>query len=319
MRDVVAEMWFSLCVTSIAEPLVNYLRQLEAQGQTHVNVDDDARLLLREFYKRAAGQSSQPQRSASPAPSQALTQAPSPISPQGPSPASPVSPALAEEVAVPQHQASLVLSGGTAEEKLASLKLQAADWAPAKALGGLRQTMVFSTGNPSADIMLVGEAPGFDEERLGEPFAGKAGQKLDAILRAMGTARKDVYISNLVKFRPKMPNQTTSNRKLTRDEIDVWLPFIKEEVKVVQPKAIICLGGATAQAMLGVDGSVRELRGKFHDYEGVPLRVTYHPSYILNDEATSEKRMLWLDMLSVMELLGMPISDKQRGYFAKKD
>ena len=310
-------MWFSLCVTSIAEPLVNYLRQLEAQGKTHVNVDDDARLLLREFYKRAAGRPSQPQRSASPTPAQAPS--PTPTSPQGPTAQPLASSALATEAAVPQNQASLVLSGGTVEEKVASLKLQAADWAPAKALGGLRQTMVFSTGNLGADIMLVGEAPGFDEERLGEPFAGKAGQKLDAILRAMGTERKDVYISNLVKFRAKMPNQTTTNRKLTRDEIDVWLPFIKEEVKIVQPKAIICLGGATAQAMLGVTGAVRELRGEFHHYEGVPLRVTYHPSYILNDEATSEKRMLWLDMLSVMELLGMPISDKQRGYFAKKD
>ena len=314
MRDVVVEMWFSLCVTSIAEPLVNYLRQLEAQGKTHVNVDDDARLLLREFYKRALGRPSQPASPQSPTQPQVQVQ----VATQA------VSPRLAEvaevaEVAVaPQEEACLVVGGGTKEEKLVSLKQQAADWAPAKALGGLRQTMVFSTGNLNADIMLVGEAPGFDEERVGEPFSGKAGQKLDAILKAMGTERKNVYISNIVKFRPKMPNQTTSNRKLTRDEVDVWLPFIHEEVKMVAPKVILCLGGATAQVMLGVDGSVSELRGEFHRYEDVPLRVTYHPSYILNDEATLEKRMLWLDMLSVMELLGMPISDKQRGYFAKQ-
>ncbi len=314
MRDVVGEMWFSLRVTSIAEPLVRYLRQLEAQGKTHVNVDDDARVMLREFYMRAMGRPSQPASPQSPTQPQAQGQVATREVSSGLVEATEVSKAAAD----PQEQACLVVTGGTKEEKLVSLKQQAADWAPAKALGGLRQTMVFSTGNLNADIMLVGEAPGFDEERVGEPFSGKAGQKLDAILKAMGTERKNVYISNIVKFRPKMPNQTTSNRKLTRDEIDVWLPFVKEEVKMVAPKVIVCLGGATAQAMLGVDGSVRELRGEFHRYEDVPLRVTYHPSYILNDEATPEKRMLWLDMLSVMEQLGMPISDKQRGYFAKQ-
>lgn len=294
-------------MTSIADPLVNYLRQLEAQGKTHVNVDDDARLLLREFYMRAMGRPSQPSSPQPQAQAQVATQAVSSGSVE-----------VAEVAPAPEEQACLVVAGDTKEEKLASLKQQAADWAPAKALGELRQTMVFSTGNLNADIMLVGEAPGFDEERVGEPFSGKAGQKLDAILKAMGTERKNVYISNIVKFRPKMPNQTTSNRKLTRDEVDVWLPFIQEEVKMVAPKVILCLGGATAQAMLGVDDSVRELRGEFHRYESVPLRVTFHPSYILNDEATPEKRMLWLDMLSIMEQLDMPISDKQRGYFAKQ-
>jgi len=305
MRDVLAEIWFSSYVTLLADPLIDYLLQLKAQGQTHVNVDDDARLLLREFYKRALGhpQSANPATVAAPAqPTQAYQ------------------PQASSEAQAPAQPASvgLVISGATEEEKLAGLKQQATNWAPAKALGGLRETMVFSAGNPRADMMLVGEAPGFDEERLLEPFAGKAGQKLDAILRAMGTSRKDVYISNIVKFRPQMPNQTTSNRKLTRKEINVWLPFIQAEVNIVLPKVIIALGGAAAQAMIGVESSVSDLRGEFHRYEGVPVRVTYHPSYILNDEATPEKRMLWLDMLSVMELLALPISDQQRGYFASK-
>lgn len=292
-------------MTLLADPLIDYLRQLEAQGQTHVKVDDDARLLLREFYKRALGHAASPSPTIVPAPVQPKQV----MQPQTPSEApAPVEPA----------PTGLVISGATEEEKLAGLKEQATNWAPAKALGGLRETMVFSAGNPRADIMLVGEAPGFDEERLLEPFSGKAGQKLDAILRAMGTSRKDVYISNIVKFRPQMPNQTTSNRKLTRKEVNVWLPFIQAEVNVVLPKVIIALGGAAAQAMIGVESSVSELRGEFHRYEGVPVRVTYHPSYILNNEATPEKRMLWLDMLSVMGLLGLPVSDQQRGYFAPK-
>jgi len=306
MRDVGAEIWFSSSVSMTAEPLIQYLRQLQAQGKTHVKVDDDARLLLRKFYSRAMGR-----------PVSTLTRVT--VSPPAHQRSSKfVVPQVQEPAPIQNVPAQVQVSGTTEEEKLSHLKQQAKDWAPAKAVGGLRDTMVFSSGNPRAEIMLVGEAPGFDEERLLEPFSGKAGQKLDAILRAMGTDRKAVYLSNIVKFRPKMANQTTSNRKPTKKELSVWLPFIREEVKIVAPKVIIALGGTSAQALLGLETSVGEMRGEFHQYEGRPLRVTYHPSYVLNDEATPEKRMLWLDMLSVMERLNMPISEKQRGYFAKQ-
>jgi len=306
-------MWFASCVTLQADPLIDYLRQLEAQGQTYVNVDDDARLLLREFYRRAQGR---PAPVATPAPARVVAPAVTlaAVVPSDP----PVQESASSVVSAPQAQVGVVASGGSQDEKIASLKSQATNWPAAQAVGSFRQTMVFSTGNTQADIMLVGEAPGFDEERLGEPFVGKAGQKLDAILKAMGTAREQVYISNIVKFRPKMPNQTTSNRKPTADELSVWLPFIREEVKVVAPKVIVVLGGTAAQALLGGTKPVGEMRGEFHQYEGVDLRVTYHPSYILDEGTTPEKRMLWEDMLSVMELLGMPISEKQRGYFSKK-
>jgi len=310
VREVRAEIWFSSGVTLPAQPLIDYLRQLEAQGQTYVNVDDDARLLLREFYRRA--------RSGAQGGAQSRSQG-------GVKVASPATPAVSQSaqlssrvVASNPKSGGVVVGSGNEDEKIASLKQQAANWAPAKTTGSFRETLVFSAGNARADLMLVGDAPGFDEERLGEPFVGKAGQKLDAILKAMGTARDQVYISNIVKFRPKMPNQTTNNRKPTAEELSVWLPFIREEVKVVAPKVIIALGKTAAQALLGVDKPVEEMRGQFFKYEGVDLRVTYHPSYILNEGATPEKRMLWLDMLSVMERLQMPISEKQRGYFAKK-
>jgi DNA polymerase len=312
MRDVLVEIWFASCVTLRAQPLIDYLRQLQAQGETHVNVDDDARVFLREFYKRAMGRSthSVPQRSQPVASNQQceVTEVPA-RSAEGSA-----QPSASDNAGA----TALSVEGGKVEEKLASLKQQAVDWAPAKSLGSFRQTLVFSTGNPRADIMLIGEAPGFDEERLREPFVGKAGQKLDAILKAMGTERAQVYISNIVKFRPSMPNQTTSNRKPTAAELSAWLPFIREEVKMVAPKVIVALGGTAAQALLESQQSVGEMRGEFHRYEGVPLRVTYHPSYILTEGQTPEKRMLWEDMLSVMELLGMPISEKQRGYFRKK-
>ena len=290
-----------------AEPLIQYLRQLEAKGETHVSVDDEARLILREFYKRAmhGGKS----------PSQPQVE----VAPQAqPAAASPVAPTEVPEEQSGPVATELVASGSTAEEKIDSLKKQAETWKPARSLGSLRKTMVFSTGNVQADIMLVGEAPGYDEERLHEPFVGKAGQKLNEILRAMGIERKEVYISNIVKFRPAMPNQTTNNRKPTKEEMDSCMPFILEEIGIVQPKVIVALGGTAAQALLAREQSVARMRGSFHDYQGIPLRVTYHPSYILHNGATSEKRKLWEDMLEVMKLLEMPISDKQQGYFLPK-
>ncbi len=286
-----------------AEPLVSYLRQLEAKGQTHVSVDDDARLILREFYMRAKG--GQPAAVEQKTVSQPVSKEETKL------------PEAVVESAAPAESA-LTVSGGTAREKIDSLRQQAEKWKPARGLGSLRQTMVFSTGDPEADIMLVGEAPGFDEERLHEPFVGKAGQKLDDILRAMGVGRKQCYISNIVKFRPAMPNQTTNNRKPTKEEMAACMPFIEQEVKIVQPKVIIALGGTAAHALLDCDLAVARMRGSFHEYQGIPLRVTYHPSYILHNEATSEKRKLWEDMLEVMGLLGMPVSDKQKSYFLPK-
>lgn len=287
-----------------AAPLIDYLRELEASGQKYVNVDDDARKILREFYMRAHSGNRKNVKGEVPArPAEQVSEVP-------------VKQAQAPEAekVIPVSD-TLAAKGSNAAERIDSIKRQVSKWPAVQALDSLRRTMVFSVGNPEADIMLVGEAPGYDEERLREPFVGKAGQKLNGILKAMGVERKDVYLSNIVKFRPAMPNQTTNNRKPTREEMDACLPFIREEIKVVAPKVIIALGGTAAQALLDCDDSVASMRGKFHEYAGIALRVTYHPSYILHNEATSEKRKLWEDMLAVMDLLQMPVSDKQRGFF----
>ncbi|NNC89461.1 MAG: uracil-DNA glycosylase, partial [Akkermansiaceae bacterium] len=210
----------------------------------------------------------------------------------------------------------LVATGTTREDQLASLRARAETWEAARSLGTLRDTMVFATGSPEADLMLVGEAPGFEEERRREPFVGKAGQKLDQILKAMGLDRGGVYISNICKFRPAMKGQTTNNRKPTREEMDACLPFVRAEIGIVQPKCIVALGATAAQGLLESSEGVGRLRGSWHTFENIPLRVTYHPSYLLhNDTAKEEKRKVWEDMLTVMEKLGMPVSEKQRGFF----
>jgi uracil-DNA glycosylase family 4 len=167
--------------------------------------------------------------------------------------------------------------------------------------------------------MFVGEAPGYHEEQQREPFVGAAGQKLNDILKAMGLSRADVYISNIVKFRPATPGQTTNNRKPTLEEMASCISFIRAEVEIVKPRCIVALGGTAAEGLLGLTGSVGAMRGKWHEFGEIPVRVTYHPAYLLhNNSGSQDKRRVWEDMLDVMEKLGLPISDKQRGYFLTK-
>ncbi len=222
----------------------------------------------------------------------------------------------------PKRAAGLIqVEGSTLEEKLAALRALAEAWEPARSMKSLRQTMVFAVGDPRASLMLVGEAPGAEEEKLREPFVGPAGQKLTAILKAMGLERSQVYISNICKFRPAMENQGNGNRKPEPEEMKACLPFVLTEIDLIRPKVIVALG-ATAADGLGIPGSVGSLRGRFHSTSGIPTMVTYHPSYILREEKTGDgiraKRAVWEDMLKVMEKLGLPVSEKQRGFFQAK-
>ena len=209
----------------------------------------------------------------------------------------------------------LTPEGVTKEEKLAWLREKASNWEPAKRLDSLRDTMVFAVGNPEASIVFVGEAPGGEEERLEEPFVGPAGQLLTKMIGAMGVAREEVYISNIVKFRPALPNQGESNRKPTTEEMASCVCFVRAEIAVIQPKAIVALGASAAEGLLGLQGAVSRIRSQFHDFDGIPAMVTYHPSYLLRNKQLSERRKVWEDMLMVMEKVNLPISEKQRGFF----
>ena len=268
--------------------LIDYLRQMERQGLTHIPIDEEAREILRGFFRRSKPRPGQVQAAAAP--------------PAAPAPVTKVSP-----------------TGETRAEQLASLREQAATWPPARSLNTLRDTMVFAVGNPEAQIVFVGEAPGYEEERRREPIVGKAGEKFNAILTAMGMSREEVYISNICKFRPSLRNQTTNNRKPTREEMSACLPFLRAEIGIVRPKCIVALGATAAEGLLDSTETVGRMRGSWHEFEGIPLRVTSHPSYLLHtDAALPEKRKVWEDMLCVMELLGLSISEKQRRYFAKR-
>ena len=265
-------------------------------------LDEDGRDALRELFQRSREENMLRKPVAQ---AQAGTAAELSVDETAPEPA--VVPAVSSE------------EGGSREQRLAALRKQAENWQPAKQLGTLRDTMVFSTGNPEARLMLVGEAPGYQEEREREPFVGPAGRKLNDILKAMGISRDEVYISNIVKFRPATPNQTTNNRKPSPEEMASCMPFVRAEIEIVKPECIVALGGTAAEGLLGLSGTVSSMRGTWHDFEGTPVRVSYHPSYLLQSGASStSKRSVWEDMLTVMEKMGLPISEKQRGFFLPK-
>ena len=184
-------------------------------------------------------------------------------------------------------------------------------------LASSRKNVVFGVGNIDAQLMFVGEAPGADEDEQGEPFVGKAGQLLTKIIQTMGLQRGDVYIANILKCRPDTPGQSAGNRKPTPEEMQTCIPYLHEQIDLIRPKVLVALGGTAVEGLLGKTAGITRLRGNWQTYRGIPLMPTYHPAYLLRNQALSEKRRVWEDMLQVMEKLGMPVSEKQRGFFLK--
>ena len=188
----------------------------------------------------------------------------------------------------------------------------------------LGKKIVLGVGSLDAKIMFVGEAPGAEEEVQGEPFVGPAGQLLTKMIGGMGLKRGDVYIGNIMNWRPQMPTsagvEQIGNRPPSTDEMAFCLPFLRAQIEIVNPELIVALGSTAAQGLLGADSfkTLGEIRGRWKQFAGKPVMVTYHPSYILRNASNRSKRMVWEDLLLVMERAGMPISDKQRGYYLDK-
>ncbi|MEP6698625.1 MAG: uracil-DNA glycosylase [Verrucomicrobiota bacterium] len=198
---------------------------------------------------------------------------------------------------------------------LASIRARVAVCTKCPHLARTRTQTVFGVGDPEAELMFIGEAPGADEDALGEPFVGRAGELLTKIITAMGFRRDQVYIANILKCRPDMPPGTPGNRPPTPTEMQTCLPYLAEQIAIIQPRVLVALGTTAAEGLLGTRGAMRDLRGKWHSYEETPLMITYHPAYLLRNQAPSEKRKVWEDMLQVLERLGHPITAKQQNYF----
>ncbi len=173
--------------------------------------------------------------------------------------------------------------------------------------GATRKNLVFGAGNPKARLVFVGEGPGADEDAQGEPFVGEAGIMLNRIIVAMGLKREDVYICNVVKCQPPQ------NRSPESDEVSPCMPFLLRQLASIKPEVIVALGTSTAQTLLQTKAPISKLRGKFHDFHGIPLMPTYHPSDLLRTGGNSDSFWsVWDDMIQVLQLLKLPVPDKNR-------
>jgi DNA polymerase len=181
--------------------------------------------------------------------------------------------------------------------------------------------VVVGVGDLDARICFVGEAPGAEEEIQGEPFVGPAGQLLTRMIVAMGLSRSQVYIGNIMNWRPEMPvgpdGVQSGNRPPTEAELAYCLPYLRAQIEIVAPALIVALGTTAARGLLGRGSfdALKEVRGQWREFAGKPLMVTYHPSYILRNPTNRSKRLIWEDLLKVMDRAGQTVSDRQRGYF----
>jgi uracil-DNA glycosylase family 4 len=207
----------------------------------------------------------------------------------------------------PPHPAeTLSLFGGDANEE-GSLFLESPSKAPSMTLEEIRVEMgdcqrcklcstrthiVFGSGNPNAPLLFIGEAPGEDEDLQGKPFVGKAGQLLTKMISAMGLSREEVYIANIIKCRPP------KNRNPQPDEIASCRPFLLKQIEAIRPKMICALGTFSAQTLLSSKQRISELRGRFHEWNGIKLLATFHPAYLLRNP--HEKRRVWEDLQKIM-------------------
>lgn len=242
-----------------------------------------------------------------------------------PTDAAPARPAIAKKRKTPAKPAievptapSVALPEGDRKTRWEALREQVLSdqWCQSQVKPGKK--VVFGVGNIDSRIFFCGEAPGADEETQGEPFVGAAGQLLTRIIQAMGLQRQDVYIANIMNYRPPI-DTPVGNRPPEPQEMAYCLPFLLAQLEIVQPEVIIALGNTAIEGLLGHDPKRRigKIRGQWMEFEGTALLPTFHPSYLLRNQSLRTKRMVWEDMLAVMARLDMPVSEKQLGFFKK--
>lgn len=174
-------------------------------------------------------------------------------------------------------------------------------------LHATRTRAVPGQGNPRAELMFIGEGPGSAEDRSGQAFVGPAGQLLTRLITRMGFTRDDVFIANIVKCRPTEDGAGQRDRKPDAAEMRTCLPYLRRQIALIHPRVIVALGGTAVEGLLGLTG-ISKLRGRWHEYEGIPLMPTFHPSYLLRGGGDEKERywMVWEDMLRVLKKLGRP-------------
>ena len=220
----------------------------------------------------------------------------------------PVALAGAAPAAAPPAPPSEPVGEPPADESLERIRKDLGECQRCK-LGKGRKNLVFGVGNPRARLVFVGEGPGADEDRQGEPFVGEAGQVLNRIITAMGLKREDVYICNVVKCRPP------GNRDPEQDEIAACSSFLLRQLQAIKPEVVVALGKFAAQTLLDTKEPISKLRGRFRDFHGIPLMPTYHPSFLLRRQGEGNMDAFWEvwdDMTQVLRLLKLQVPEKSR-------
>jgi uracil-DNA glycosylase len=293
----------------LLDATIQHLEGLKARGERSVVVAPETLRALAQAP--AVARPAAPVRTVALAPTPALRRIVATVTPKAaPAPTPPPAPVV-EFVPGP------ALEPAAKQAAFAALRERVLACVKCPHLASSRTNVVFGVGSIDARLMFVGEAPGADEDAQGEPFVGKAGELLTKIILATGLKRGEVYIGNILKCRPDTPGQTSGNRKPRPDEMATCLPYLHEQIDLIRPTVLVALGATAVEGLLGKTVGITRLRGHWQTYRGIPLMPTYHPAYLLRNQAVSEKRKVWEDMLQVMEKLGMPISEKQQNYFLK--
>ena len=292
---------------AVLTALTDELKRLKAAGVTTVSVSDESLAAL----KRVAGSRKKK------APAAAAKNFAEEKNPAIPAAATSL-PQPAAVSAIPPPP-SVTLPAGDKRTRWTALQKRILGDEVCRAHVRPGKQVVFGVGSLDARIFFCGEAPGADEEEQGEPFVGPAGQLLNKMIQAMGLRREEVYIGNIMNWRPEMPT-AFGNRPPTAEEIAYCLPFLCAQVEIVDPAIIVALGATAAKGLFGANSfkSLGEIRGQWKQFAGKPVMVTYHPSYLLHNDSRRAKRAVWEDLLKVMERAQLSVSDKQRGYFLEK-
>jgi len=178
---------------------------------------------------------------------------------------------------------------GEAAERLGAIRKELGDCTRCRLHEG-RTKLVFGVGDPSARLMFIGEGPGANEDQQGEPFVGRAGKKLDEMIKAIGLSRQEVYIANIVKCRPP------ENRDPAADEIAMCSPVLDAQIEAIRPRVIVTLGGPSTKTLLETKVGITKLRGQWHSYRDIPVMPTFHPAYLLRNYTRETRMMVWEDL-----------------------
>ncbi|MCH8539192.1 MAG: uracil-DNA glycosylase [Opitutales bacterium] len=317
--------------------LLEGLRKMQREGQNMVPVREESLEELRDAVrvvrekgndfpaeKRDVGGYGEIHRARAPSPSGAAERLPDLDSLQKQKPAAKKSPVKKSTAPftlapLPEEPVSFELPEGSPEERMNALREVVENCPVCLAQVREGKKVVFGTGPVDADLFFVGEAPGAEEEIAGEPFVGPAGQLLNKMIGAMGLEREQVYIGNIMKWRPATKSNY-GNRAPTEKEMEICIPYLRAQLEIVRPKVVVALGLTAVNGLFGFDPKRKmgAVRGHWMTFEDIPAMCTFHPSYLLHHESHRTKRLVWEDLLQVMEKINLPISEKQRGYFLPK-